>query len=190
MDVVYVSESITKDLENLLVIIFLVSAIVILPLYVAYYFYRWCRYRTLWPLLIIMIIFFGTTPIVAITNAAIYGSNLDLAMIALTMLVVGDILIFCAWVAGQIYRLAIGKSGRIAMDERYKISGFAKDSIGEHHLMIAAVSPFPFILFSVLQFKWLKGAVSGVVSAFWYMSILFYLSVAIFIAVTWFMERF
>lgn len=190
MDVVYVSESITKDLENLLVIIFLISAIVILPLYVAYYFFRWCRYRTLWPLLIITVIFFGTAPIVAITNAEVYGSNLNLAMIALTVLFLGDILIFCAWVAGQIYRTSIGKNGRIRMSEQYKIPGFARNSIGDHHLIMAAVSPFPFILFSLLQFKWLTGAISGVVSAFWYMSILFYLFVAIFIAATWFMDRF
>ena len=76
------------------------------------------------------------------------------------------------------------------MSGQYKIPGFARNSIGDHHLIMAAVSPFPFILFSLLQFKWLTGAISGVVSAFWYMSILFYLFVAIFIAATWFMDRF
>ena len=59
-----------------------------------------------------------------------------------------------------------------------------------HHLMIAAISPFPFVLFSLLQFRWLTGTVSGVLSAFWYLSILFYLFVAVFIAATWFKDLF
>ncbi len=184
------SESITKDVGIVLAIIFLISALVILPIYVAYYFFRWCRYRTLWPLLIIAAIFAVALPIAPITNASTYGSNLNLAMLALSMLIIGDILLFSAWVAGGIYRVAMEKGGRVRMMERYKIPGFARDSIEEHHLMIAAISPFPFILFSLLQFRWLTGAMSGVVSAFWYISILFYLAVAVFIAFTWFSELF
>ncbi len=37
------SESVGKDIGTALAIIFLVSALVILPLYVSYYFFRWCR---------------------------------------------------------------------------------------------------------------------------------------------------
>ena len=99
-------------------------------------------------------------------------------------------MIFSAWVAGQIYRLAIGRKGRMRLKEQYYIPGYARDSIEEHHLMIAAISPFPFVLFSLLQFRWLTGTVSGVLSAFWYLSILFYLFVAVFIAATWFKDLF
>ena len=184
------SESITKDAGLVLAIIFLIAALVILPIYVAYYFFRWCRYRTLFPLLVIIAIFFVALPISSIINAEFYGQNLNMVMAAWSMLILGDALIFSAWVAGQIYRLAIGRKGRMRLKEQYYIPGYARDSIEEHHLMIAAISPFPFVLFSLLQFRWLTGTVSGVLSAFWYLSILFYLFVAVFIAATWFKDLF
>ncbi|GGM71625.1 hypothetical protein GCM10007108_07170 [Thermogymnomonas acidicola] len=42
------------------------------------------------------------------------------------MLMIGDAMLFCEWVAGQIYRLAIGKKGRKRLKKIYN----TMDSLG------------------------------------------------------------
>lgn len=190
MDVISVSDSnsLLHDLSVVIEIIMLVAALVILPLYVAYYFFRWCRYRTLAPLGVIIAIFAADMAMVPVVTQATYGSNYQIATMALTILMLGDILLFFAWIAGQVYRLWIGKNGRARMEAAYRTPGYVRDSVEEHHLMIASISPFPFIIFTLLEYNGLQGAIFNVVSAFWYLSIFFYLFVALLILAVLFQD--
>jgi hypothetical protein len=179
------SNNIVDDIAKLIGLVVLFAAVLILPFYAAYYFFRWCRYRTVKPFAIVAVLILATAVISQLVTADNYGSNFGLAMVAFDMLALGSFLLFSAWVLGQIYRVALGRDGRYRMEDLYRKPGYVSNAVGDHHLMAVSISPFPFIAFSLLGFKGIGGALSGLVTAFWYMSILFYIGVAILIIIMW-----
>ncbi|GGM71631.1 hypothetical protein GCM10007108_07180 [Thermogymnomonas acidicola] len=62
--------------------------------------------------------------------------------------------------------------------------------MAEHHLVLAAVSPLPFILLSLIDFSWISGAAADDFSTFWYLILLFYLFSAVAITFAWIEETF
>lgn len=179
------SNNVVDDMAKLIVLIVIFAALVILPFYGAYYFFRWCRYRTVKPLAIVVFLSASIALISQLITENNYGLNYGLALIAFDMLVIGDLLLFFAWVLGQIYRIVIGKERRYRMEELYRLPGYVSNAVGDHHLIVASTSPFPFIAFSLLGFNGIGGSLSGLITVFWYMSLLFYIGVAIFIFTEW-----
>ncbi|KAA8922046.1 hypothetical protein [Thermoplasma sp.] len=179
------SRSSGDTLSSIIALILLFTGIVILPLYGAYFFYRWSRYRTIAPMAIVVTLFSISMMMTQFVTPENYGGNYNLAMMADTMLVLGSILLFFAWIIGQIYRLAIGSEERNRMEKMYRKPGFVKEAILEHHLVLTAASPLSFIALTLLNYSGVHGGLSTFLDVLWYLSLIGYFFIAAGIVMMW-----